>query len=511
MLKKHVAVFDVDGTLLDGDSLLLAARHSTKGFQKIFAWLCLLPWCIGFQLKLVSAARLKEAFLRLFSVCRIVNHARERLLLDNLISRLRPEALDRLLWHKSQGHKVVLCSASPRILLQSLADWLGVDLVCTELIGRPGAWQPKLLGSNCKGEEKVRRLINHLGPFENLFIEAYGDSRGDRELLKAADRPHYRSFIDQPIEFPLFSLTKLLPVLGLALLLYGLLAIWSQGPNFLLLLRKLWPQVLAGLVLVLFGYAIRFYRWRLLLEAVNQQPPIAGEALIWMGSYAFTATPGKAGEALRALFLKEKYEVPISSSLLALMIERLSDVGAVLLLLLINLPLLNGWPLWVVLPGTFFVFVGVLRWWLLNNPEKVSGLVRWMEQILPRKIASSSDDVFLLLKKLLQLKLLLLSTLIGSISWSLEGISLWLLLQGFGGTEVSIGGATLAHTSAGLLGAITLMPGGLGSTEVGTVGLLALQGVPLIIATPATLLIRMMTLWFATGLGVICLILNSRR
>ena len=182
-----------------------------------------------------------------------------------------------------------------------------------------------------------------------------------------------------------------------------------------------------------------------------------------------------------------------------------------MLLLLINLPLLNGWPLWVVLPGTFLVFVGFLRWWLLNNPEKVNGLVRWMEQILPRKIASSSDDVFLLLKKLLQLKLLLLSTLIGSISWSLEGISLWLLLQGFGGTEVSIGGATLAHTSAGLLGAITLMPGGLGSTEVGTVGLLALQGLPLDIATPATLLIRMMTLWFATGLGVICLILNGRR
>ena len=70
--------------------------------------------------------------------------------------------------------------------------------------------------------------------------------------------------------------------------------------------------------------------------------------------------------------------------------------------------------------------------------------------------------------------MLLLSTLIGSISWSLEGISLWLLLQGFGGTEVSKGGATLAHTSAGLLGAITLMPGGLGSTEVGTVGLLGL-------------------------------------
>ena len=170
MLKKHVAVFDVDGTLLHEDSLLLTARHSIHGFEKIFAWLFLLPWYIGFQLKLVSADRLKEEFLRLFRVCRLVNHASERLLLDDLISRLRPEALDRLLWHQRQGHKVVLCSASPRILLQSLADWLGVDLVCTELIGSPGAWQPKLFGSNCKGEEKIRRLINYLGPFENLFI-----------------------------------------------------------------------------------------------------------------------------------------------------------------------------------------------------------------------------------------------------------------------------------------------------------------------------------------------------
>ena len=106
MLKKHVAVFDVDGTLLEGDSLLIAARNSIQGFEKIFAWLCILPWCIGFQLKLVSADRLKESFLRLFNVCRIVNHGSERLLLDNLISRLRPEALDRLLWHQRQGPRL---------------------------------------------------------------------------------------------------------------------------------------------------------------------------------------------------------------------------------------------------------------------------------------------------------------------------------------------------------------------------------------------------------------------
>jgi uncharacterized protein (TIRG00374 family) len=100
---------------------------------------------------------------------------------------------------------------------------------------------------------------------------------------------------------------------------------------------------------------------------------------------------------------------------------------------------------------------------------------------------------------------------IGALAWSLEGVSLWLLLKGMGIDAVGIGGATIAHTAAGLLGALTLLPGGLGSTEAGTVGLLALQGVGVAAATPATLLIRLMTLWFATALGVVCLLWRPRR
>ncbi|MCX5930869.1 MAG: flippase-like domain-containing protein, partial [Cyanobacteria bacterium] len=87
----------------------------------------------------------------------------------------------------------------------------------------------------------------------------------------------------------------------------------------------------------------------------------------------------------------------------------------------------------------------------------------------------------------------------------LEGLSLALLLRGMGEPSVSWGGCIVAHTSAGLLGALSLLPGGLGSTEAGTVGLLSLQGISLSAATSATLLIRLMTLWFATALGALCL------
>jgi hypothetical protein len=104
-------------------------------------------------------------------------------LLNELREQLRPEALVRLRWHQQRGDRLLLCSASPRLLLQPLVDWLGVELLCTELEQHDGRWIPKLASPNCKGLEKVRRLEQHLGPLEGLSIEAYGDSKGDRELL----------------------------------------------------------------------------------------------------------------------------------------------------------------------------------------------------------------------------------------------------------------------------------------------------------------------------------------
>ena len=511
-----VAVFDVDGTLLRGDCLWLAARRSRGPLGQLVAALACMPWLIGWQLKLVSTGRFKQQAIAAFQICEAFNREEAHGLvasdwLTELRGQLRPEALERLRWHQGRGDRVLLCSASPQMLLQPLADWLGVELLSTELQRSDDRWQPKLAGSNCKGPEKVRRLRDHLGPLEGLEIEAYGDSKGDRELLLAAERPHYRSFADQPVPYPAFSLGPLLPVVALALLGYGLLGIWSQGDQLLPLLRGLWPQIVLGLLLVLAGYGIRYGRWRLLLAAVNQRPPVAADSRIWMGSYAFTATPGKSGEAVRSLLLKQECGVPVPPTLMALVVERLTDGTAVLLLLLLNVSLLLRWqvPLAVPIGVAGSIAIGAVA---LSRNEGAQGRLRSIVlPMLPRKLAGAGSDGLAALKALLRPRVLLQATVIGALAWSLEGVSLWLLLRGMGVEGIGIGGATIAHTAAGLLGALTLLPGGLGSTEAGTVGLLALQGVGVAAATPATLLIRLMTLWFATALGVGCLIWPARK
>jgi HAD superfamily phosphoserine phosphatase-like hydrolase len=166
----------------------------------------LVPSLLAWWRNRLSTGAFKAKTLALFRVCERVNReeaaGRQEWLLPLLIHRLRPEALERLRWHQARGDRVLLCSASPRMLLQPLAEYLRVELLATELQQEGGHWQPRLDGANCKGPEKVRRLQAHLGPLEGFVLEAYGDSRGDRELLLAAELPHYRSFQAEPRPYP---------------------------------------------------------------------------------------------------------------------------------------------------------------------------------------------------------------------------------------------------------------------------------------------------------------------
>lgn len=524
----HLAVFDVDRTLLQGDCLLLLGRRRQGSLLAWFGrWIILLPALLAKLTRRLSTAQLKERFLATFILSRGEGDERSAAaqsaldddlqgpFLAQLQRRLNPQALQRLRWHQDQGHRVILCSASPAFILQPLAAALGVELIATEVARRNGILVPRLAGPNCKGPEKPRRLAALLArdglALDAVVLEAYGDSVGDRELLQQARIPHFRSFTADPRPYPPVRLETLLPVVALAMLAYGVLGFWSQGDQLGALLLRLWPTILQGMGLVLLGFSLRFLRWRLLLGATGQRPPLLTDARAWMGSFAFTATPGKTGETVRALLLRQDCGTPVVASLTALMVERLTDGTSVLLLLLLNLPLLlhRHVPLSVLLIAAALLLLPLLVLALLGRgrADRRQRWLRSLRRLLPRALAAASGEGLASLRQLLRPWLLLQASLIGALAWSMEGISLALLLRAMGLPAIDIGVGIVAHTCAGLLGALSMLPGGLGSTEAGTVGMLTLLGVPLAVATPATLLIRLITLWFATALGVLCLLL----
>lgn len=92
------------------------------------------------------------------------------------------------------GAEVTLCSASPTLLLQPFAERLGVRLIGTELEAQGGRLNGRILGGNCRCENKVLRLVAVYGPLSSYRLRAWGDTRGDHALLRAAQDPYWRAF-----------------------------------------------------------------------------------------------------------------------------------------------------------------------------------------------------------------------------------------------------------------------------------------------------------------------------
>jgi phosphatidylglycerophosphatase C len=90
---------------------------------------------------------------------------------------------------------VTIVSASPELYIRPWAERIGVtEVIASRLAFAEGRFTGRLLGANCFGPEKARRIEAELGPSGAARIYAYGDSEGDREMLALATHGHLRKF-----------------------------------------------------------------------------------------------------------------------------------------------------------------------------------------------------------------------------------------------------------------------------------------------------------------------------
>ncbi len=195
--KSTIAVFDFDKTLTTRDSLF-PFLWNARGFISIFLFLCLSPYFLGYLLGLLTRQKIKEkALTRFFGGWELTrlkklgcHYANERL--DRY---LRPQAMNRLVWHQKQGHRCILVSASLELYLIPWAERYGFEkAIATQLEISNGKITGRIQGSNCWGPEKKNRLLAYLGSDAIQELYVYGDSRGDKELLECAQYPFYRKF-----------------------------------------------------------------------------------------------------------------------------------------------------------------------------------------------------------------------------------------------------------------------------------------------------------------------------
>ena len=91
---------------------------------------------------------------------------------------------------------------------------------------------------------------------------------------------------------------------------------------------------------------------------------------------------------------------------------------------------------------------------------------------------------------------------IGAVGWFAEGYAFHLLLMWMG-TDIGLSKAVAIFLFSTLAGGLTGAPGGIGGAEAAMVALLTMEGAPLEVSIPATAVIRLTTLWFAIGIGLL--------
>lgn len=195
--KTIVAAFDFDGTLTRRDTMFPFLLHVVGWGAFVRYVFMLTPTLVGYKLGMTRNDVAKEkVFIRFLSGMNkdALQDKAKQFAAKELPALLRADAMQRLAWHKQQKHRCIVISASLEHYLRPWAIQAGFDdVIATQLETlQSGDVTGKLSGENCFGVEKVRRLEAMLGNRMSYTLYAYGDSRGDRELLSFADYPYYQ-------------------------------------------------------------------------------------------------------------------------------------------------------------------------------------------------------------------------------------------------------------------------------------------------------------------------------
>ena len=113
-------------------------------------------------------------------------------------------------------------------------------------------------------------------------------------------------------------------------------------------------------------------------------------------------------------------------------------------------------------------------------------------------------------KKLLKVKTLSVSLILTIIGVTLEILVVYFAFNAFNIKLPFLEIAQTYYTSI-IGGALSLIPGGVGLTEISFVGLMTEKNVTVDLSTSLIIFIRMTTIWFATGLGFIFSILFLKK
>jgi len=298
--------------------------------------------------------------------------------------------------------------------------------------------------------------------------------------------------------------------LALGGIVFIVLSFWSGFNEVVEELKKFnWWLVPAVVALACCNYVVRFFKFDFYVRALGIDLKKSDSFIIFISGLVMSVTPGKLGEVLKSVLIKAIKGTPISKSAPIVLAERFTDFVALAFMSLLGVYYYHfGLPTYI---ASALLIFGPL--WLVSSKRASHGLINLLarmpvlDRVAPKiHVAYESTAVLLSMKNLLWM------TLISILSWFFECVAFYLVCNGFGSTPVPLLGLTFIYSFSILVGAITMLPGGIGATEASLTGLMVrAMGMLTSVAVAATFIVRACTIWFAVLLGAVTLVAFQKR
>ena len=256
------------------------------------------------------------------------------------------------------------------------------------------------------------------------------------------------------------------------------------------------PIILAFIFL---GIIIRGTRQQLLYKQIEVFISFKTGILLYISGLSMIVTPGGSGELIKSYYLKKNFGYPLAKTFPVVIMERLLDLAGISGVLLIVGLLLGNYNIillmLILLSVVSLIFVS-------GKKEKLFNFLLSILEKIPilKKQATSFSESYQVFSELTSSKIMTKTLGLSFFVWMTDAIMVYFIFIGFN-LNFDIVFSTFSMYGSLLLGVLTMVPAGVGVTEVSFVEILKGEGVDTAVSTSLVILFRLVTIWFLTVLG----------
>ncbi len=324
-------------------------------------------------------------------------------------------------------------------------------------------------------------------------------------------------------EGSLISAQKVIAFVIVSVVVFAAVGLYGQLDAVAAALASIpWWWVLPAMMALSFlNYIIRYVKWQYYLKQIEVDLSHRDSFSVFLAGFTLTTTPGKIGEAIKGYFIRDINGTPVAKTVPVVVSERVTDLLALVILAMIGfgIGVNTGDQLLTVVMLGGVVLVAAL---VLSQKTFYRKILKRFTSFGPlKRFQGSVEDIEYTMIQTLGPRPLVLSTIVSIPGWFMECLELWLLLSLLSGAVlptftlpslILLLQATFVHATASIIGAISFLPGGVGTYEITSVALITfLLGIAANLASAATILIRVVTLWFSVIVGFVALGVLTRR